>query len=228
MASFWDFLGGAADYTLKEQSLQRADQRELTKAKALEALRRETGDYEYNRARGDAQKKVDTQQSYLDPTTKEYVMVNSEGQVVGRRSATSSELSAAEAGTLKLEDMRTDIAYKKALTAQVGKPTGGGGGYGGGGRGSLDESRTPDGKLGALASSVVSNLRKYDLPPNFVAKAEAQIRAKIASGTATEAWIRNFEAAYLSDSRVNKTLESQSKTAAAAAIFGKPGAPEGY
>ena len=224
MASFWDALGGASNYLLQEQSLQRADQRELAKAKALEALRRETGDYEYNRARSDAQKKVDTQQSYLDPGTKEYVMVNSEGQVVNRRAATSSELSAAEAGTLKLEDMRTDIAYKKALTAQVGKPTGGGGGYGG--RGSLDESKTPDGKLGALATSVVSNLRKYNLPPNFVAKAEAQIRAKIASGTATESWLRQFEAAYLSDPRVNKTLESQSKTAAAAAIFGKPKAPE--
>ena len=224
MADFWSFLGGAADYTLKEQSLQRADQRDLAKAKALEALRRETGDYEYNRARGDAQKKVDPQQSYLDPTTKEYVMVNSEGQVVNRRAATSSELTAAEAGSLKLEDMRTDIAYKKALTAQVGKPTGGG--YGGGGRGSLDESKTPDGKLNALATSVVSNLRKYDLPPNFVAKAEAQIRAKIASGTATESWLRQFEAAYLGDPRVNKTLESQSKTAAAAAIFGKPKAPE--
>lgn len=225
MADFWDFLGGASDYALKEQSLDRTNQRELTKAKALEALRRETGDYEYNRARGDAQKKVDTQQSYLDPTSKEYVMVNSDGQVINRRQATSTELSAAEAGVLKLEDMRTDIAYKKALTSQVGKPTGGGLG-GGGGRGSLDESKTPVGKLNALATSVVSNLRKYDLPHNFVAKAEAQIRAKIASGTATENWLRQFEASYLGDPRVNKTLESQSKSAAASSIFGKPKAPE--
>ena len=224
MASFWDFLGGASDYVLKEQSAQRADQRELAKAKALEALRRETGDYEYNRARGDAAKKVDTQQSYLDPATKEYVMVNSDGAVVGKRAATSSELNAAEAGTLKLEDMRTDIAYKKALTSQVGKPTGGGG-YRGGGS-SLDGTSTPAGKLNALAASVVSNLRKYDLPPNFIAKAEAQMRAAINSGEADEKWLRKFEAAYLSHPLVNKTLESQSKTAAAAAIFGKPKAPE--
>lgn len=212
MSSFWDFLGGASDYVLKEQGAQRADQRELAKAKALEALRRETGDYEYNRARGDAAKKVDTQQSYLDPATKEYVMVNSDGAVVGKRAATSSELNAAEAGTLKLEDMRTDIAYKKALTSQVGKPTGGG--YRGGG-GSLDGSNTSAGKLNALATSVVTNLRKYDLPPNFVAQAEAQIRSKIASGSATEAWLRQFEAAYLSDPRVNKSLEAASKYSAA-------------
>lgn len=223
-ASFWDFLGGAADYTLKEQSLQRADQRELTKAKALEALRRETGDYEYNRARGEAAKKVDTQQSYLDPATKEYVMVNEQGQVVNRRTATSSELNAATAGELKLEDMRTDIAYKKKLSSQVGVSSGGGGGYGGGRR-SLDSEDAPQAKLQGLANSVVTNLRKYNLPDHLVAEAEAKIRAAINSGEANEGWIRRFEAAYLSHPGIRKTLEAGSRIQAAKAVFGTPKAP---
>lgn len=217
MADFWDFLGGAAQNALQQRTEQRTDARELERQKALEALRRDTSDYEYNRARGDAAKQVNAQQSYLDAEKKEYVMVNSEGQVVGRRPATSSELNADVAGQLKLDDMRADIAYKKKLTANVGldRARAGGGGSGGGASG--EDSKK--GKLSALASSVIANLRRYNLPQNFIAKAEARLRADIASGKADEDYIRRFEAAYLSDPGVNKALEAATYKDAAAATL---------
>lgn len=220
MASFWDFMGGASDYLLMERQSKAAAERDLAKTKALEALRRETSDYEYNRARGDAAKQVDVRQSYLDPTTKTYVMVNGEGKEIGRRAATSSELQAEEAAGLKLEDMRTDIAYKKKQMSLMGLSTGGGRG----GRGSIDSNETPQersaGKLQALATTVISNLRRYNLPSHFIAKAEAIIRAKINSGNADEKWIREFEAAYLSDPMVNASLKSVSIPSAADDIIG--------
>lgn len=221
MASFWDFMGGASDYLLMERQSKAAAERDLAKTKALEALRRETSDYEYNRARGDAAKQVDVRQSYLDPTTKTYVMVNGEGKEIGRRAATSSELQAEEAAGLKLEDMRTDIAYKKKQMSLMGLSTGGGGR---GGRGSIDSNETPQersaGKLQALATTVISNLRRYNLPQDFIAKAEAIIRAKINSGQANEKWIRDFEAAYLSDPNVNRSLKASSVAKAADDILG--------
>lgn len=220
MASFWDFIGGAADYLGTERQSKAAADRDLQKTKALEALRRETSDYEYNRARNDSLKQVDTRQSYLDLPTKTYVMVNGEGKEIGRRPATSSEIDAEAASGLKLEDMRTDIAYKKKQMSLMGLSTGGGGR---GGR-SLDSSETPAeksmGKLQALAATVVSNLRKYNLPQNYISNAEAIIRAKINSGQANEAWIRNFEAAYLATPEVNKSLKALSTSKAADDILG--------
>lgn len=224
MAGFWDFLGGASDYLLDERQRRAADERDLNKTKALEALRRETSDYEYGRARGDSLKQVDARQSYLDTATKSYVMVNSEGKEIGRRPATSSELAAEDATALKLEDMRTDIAYKKKQMSLMGVGGGGGGSRRGGG-GSLDSSESASekstNKLQALATTVIGNLRKYDLPQSFIASAESIIRAKINSGSADEKWLRNFESAYLSTPGVRNALSAASIGSAADDTIGQ-------
>jgi hypothetical protein len=214
MADFWDFLGGAAQNALQQRNEQRTDVRELERQKALEALRRDTSDYEYNRGRADAVKQVDVRQSYLDPAKKEYVMVNSEGQVVGRRAATESELNADEGARLKLEEARADIAYKKKLTANVGLDRSMSGAVSRRGTG-LDGEESGKGKLSALAASVISNLRRYNLPQRFIAQAEARLRNDIVTGKADEAYIRRFEALYLADPRVNKALEAATYKAAA-------------
>ena len=218
-ANFWDFVGGASDYLLKQrvdtQQQAAAQKRELEKAKALEALRRETGDYEYARERGDKLKTVDDKQSYLDPESKQYVMVNSEGKEVGRRSATTSELAADSLTGLKIEDTKADIQYKRKLTANVGASSGGGG-YS---RRSLDSAESASdknqGKLQAQAAAVIGNIRKYNLPEDMVLRAESEIRKAIVSGVATPEWLRRFESAFLGHKQVQSSVSASAKMRAA-------------
>lgn len=225
MASFWDFLGGASNELLRQQREQEKrdaaiaqDEREMAKIRAVEALRRETSDYEYNRNRTDALKSVDARQSYLDPKAKEFVMVNSEGQVIGRRPATSTELQADEAGRLDLEGKRADIDYKRKATRLMGLDRAGGGG--GGGSSDTRSARTKP-ELHALAARIADSMKDYNLSDMERVAAYTRMKQGIEEGK-DEAWLRRFEAEYLRTPTVQRSIKTRSAMSAAEAAFGKP------
>lgn len=225
MADFWTFLGGTSNELLRQQREQEkrdaeiaGDERELAKIRAVEALRRETSDYEYNRNRTDALKSVDARQSYLDPKAKQYVMVNSEGQVIGRREATSSELQAEEAGRLDLEGKRLENAYKRKATGLLGLDRGGGGG----GRGSSETSaaRTKP-ELHALAARIADSMKDYNLSDMERVAAYTRMKQGIDEGK-DEAWLRRFETEFLRAPAVRRGIDTRSRLRAEEAVFGKP------
>lgn len=224
MADFWAFLGGASDELLRQQKEQErrdaaiaGDERELAKIRAVEALRRETGDYEYNRNRTDALKSVDARQSYLDPKAKEYVMVNSEGQVIGRRAATSSELMADEAGQLDIEGKRLENAYKRKATGLLGLDRGGGGG--GGSRESRAATARPE--LHALAARIADSMKDYNLSDMERVAAYTKMKQGIEQGK-DEAWLRRFEAEFLRNPNIQRSIRTRASLEAAKATLPKP------
>jgi len=226
MTDFWSFLGGASNELLRQQREQEkrdaaiaGDERELAKIRAVEALRRETSDYEYNRNRTDSLKSVDARQSYLDPKAKQYVMVNSEGQVIGRREATSSELLAEEAGRLDIEGKRLENAYKRKATNLLGLDRGGGGG-GGGGSKETNPARTKP-ELHALAARIADSMKDYNLSDMERVAAYTRMKQGIDEGK-DEAWLRRFETEFLRTPSVRRGIDTRSRLRAEEAVFGKP------
>ena len=222
MASFWDFLGGASGYLLDERNKEREEQRLMTRNQQLEKLRRETSDYEYNRNRADALKTVDVRQSYVDPTTKEYVMVNSQGSVIGRRAATSSELREDQLSELDLKKKQADLEYKQEQIRRSRATTIDMGGGGGGGRRGLDSREAKQEDMASLVASMTKNLREYGLPDSYVLAFEAKARQKIQEGTASASWLRSLESFYLRRPEVQGAVGVNSSRQAAESIFGPP------
>lgn len=219
---FWAFLGGAANYELGRRQEVEKEEREMRRMRALEQLRRETSDYEYNRNRADAKRQVDARQSYLDSKNKQYVMVNSEGQEVGRRQATESELRANQMEQLDLEGKQLENRYKKKSIDLLGVDRGGGGG----GRGGLDAAPTRTAKLHSLANYIADSMKDYGVPDDQRVAAYVKMKERIDSGQADEAWLRRFEANFLNTDLVRKGIGARSKMNAAASVFGKPKKPE--
>lgn len=227
MADFWDFLGGAANTQLSTLNARDADARETNKLRAVEALRRETSDYEYARGK----KKVDPNQSYFDDTANEFVMVNSEGEVIGRRAGTQAEKDARTAGKLDLDYKRAQIdnigvdnslrsrqldiqeagiADSRAARAEARSE-----------RRSLDSAGAgPKAKLYATAALALKDLKEVGVPDNMQARARATLNRRIEAGTASDRWIRNYTAEMLNTPQVKKELDSRQSLRVQQDIFG--------
>lgn len=218
---FWAFLGGASNYALDRRQDAAQEEREMRKMRALETLRRETSDYEYNRNRADAKRQVDARQSYLDSANKQYVMVNSEGQEVGRRQATDSELRANQMEALQLEGQQLENKYKRKSIDLLGRERVGGGRGGG-----LDAAPTRTAKLHSLANSIADSMKDYGVPDDQRVAAYVKMKERIDTGQADEAWLRRFEASFLNTELVRKGISTRSDKQAAGVVWGKPKKPE--
>lgn len=198
--SAWDFIGGFSDATLDTIKQREAAATDINKLKALEALRRETSDYEYARNKKDEEGKVDAKQSYYDAATNEYVMVNSSGKEFNRRPATKAERQADKAGDLGIQKLESDIANvsidnaraDRALDLQAQ---------------GLSEARAyrrersldggKDSKLYSLAQNVIKDVAGLGLDPNALARVQSDLYTGITTGKYDENDIRRYQATFM-------------------------------
>ncbi len=96
MASIWDFVKGTTDYLVSAEEQRMQAEQELKRATALEKMRRETSDYEFNRSQTADLNKVDKNLSGYNPDTGKFDVYNSEGKLLRSQDANPSMKAAYE------------------------------------------------------------------------------------------------------------------------------------
>ena len=233
MAGIWDFLGGAAAThlnTVDERDKAKAEEKRL---KMLDALQRDTKEWEMKKLDEQEGKKIDTKLSYPDYAAGVYRAVNSRGERIpsADRPLTTSEIKANE---LELAGRGLDIDLKKAQIADIPinnafqresldiqRRASRGGGLDSGGP---DEVKK--GRLYGLANTVEKSISSLGAPAGYVARIRSELYNGINQGW-TEKDLRDYEASAIRTlvakkvpdkwDVINRRLELE-RAAAAAAI----------
>ena len=206
------FMAGAAGEYKRQDDLRADYERELKKMQTVEALRRETSDYEFKREEGRRRKLTDTRQSYADGATGKYIMVNEYGEKIGERPLTETEKRAMALDDIKAERERVGLLLDKKQLADYGRYGGGGGGRGGAGR-ALDDSvsdRDP-GKMNGTLTAMAKNLASYGVPMDMLAHFEVEAKRMIHTGQWDMRRLRKYEADFMRDPRVMIKIVEEKK-----------------